>query len=105
MGTKNRRPTERHAETKPPRGICRVCGCVDEDGCPEGCDWADKAHTCCTACVNLTREQMAAKRELSLDELEIDFGFLLSQLHELSEALERTRHRCQVLRSEQADCK
>jgi len=93
---------KRSGKDKTPRGICRVCGCVDEDGCPEGCDWADKAHTCCTACIDLTAEQMAAKREQSLAELETDFGFLISQLHELGAALARTRERWQVVRSEQA---
>ncbi len=36
---------------KYPRGICRVCGCTDEWGCPEGCAGADKEHTICTNCV------------------------------------------------------
>lgn len=32
-------------------GICRDCGCTDEDGCPEGCSWANAEHTLCSSCV------------------------------------------------------
>lgn len=28
-------------------GVCRICGCVDEQACPEGCAWADETHTLC----------------------------------------------------------
>lgn len=31
-------------------GVCRACGCTQEDGCPEGCGWA--AEDLCTACVD-----------------------------------------------------
>ena len=31
-------------------GVCRKCGCTDEQACPEGCSWVDKKHTLCSAC-------------------------------------------------------
>lgn len=31
-------------------GICRACGCTQQDGCAEGCGWA--AEDLCTACVD-----------------------------------------------------
>jgi hypothetical protein len=30
-------------------GRCIVCGCVDDDGCEEGCSWADADRLRCTA--------------------------------------------------------
>ncbi len=35
-------------------GVCRVCGCTEEDACIVGgvpCAWADKKRTLCTACI------------------------------------------------------
>lgn len=34
----------------PTVGVCRVCGCVDERACPEGCSWVDADHTLCSVC-------------------------------------------------------
>lgn len=31
-------------------GICRVCGCTDDNACEEGCIWVDKEHTLCSTC-------------------------------------------------------
>lgn len=31
---------------------CRICGCTQENPCPEGCAWTDKTRTLCTACAN-----------------------------------------------------
>lgn len=35
---------------------CRWCRCTYFDPCPEGCGWANREHTLCTACVNVDRE-------------------------------------------------
>lgn len=32
-------------------GVCRSCGCTDENACPGGCSWLDEEHTLCSACV------------------------------------------------------
>jgi hypothetical protein len=32
------------------RGVCRVCGCTDERACAEGCSWANRERTVCSAC-------------------------------------------------------
>lgn len=35
------------------RGICRICGCTDENACLTTvgpCAWVDKEHTLCSAC-------------------------------------------------------
>lgn len=38
-------------KTKKPRsGVCQQCGCTDDEACPGGCSWADKAHTMCSTC-------------------------------------------------------
>jgi len=65
---------KRKAVTKPPKrerhpsGVCRVCGCTDQDGCWEGCYWADDSHTLCSACVGvvtgLTDDLLAGLHEI-----------------------------------------
>lgn len=37
----------------PTSGVCRRCGCTDDWGCPEGCEWVDKEHTLCSACAEV----------------------------------------------------
>jgi len=37
-------------EAHPPGQACRECGCTDEDGCPEGCWWAEEG--LCSACAD-----------------------------------------------------
>jgi ParB family chromosome partitioning protein len=34
----------------PDARICRVCGCTDNAGCPEGCSWIEGEHNLCSAC-------------------------------------------------------
>lgn len=49
-------------------GRCRWCRCTHERPCPEGCGWANRTKTLCTACVAFDaalrtfkgREQVAA---------------------------------------------
>lgn len=53
----------KHARKNPlppvvPRcGICRRCGCADDDACWNDltgpCHWTDEAHTLCSECVNV----------------------------------------------------
>jgi hypothetical protein len=31
-------------------GVCRVCGCTESLACDDGCGWADRYETLCTAC-------------------------------------------------------
>ena len=31
-------------------GICRICGCTDEEACPEGCTWVEA--NLCSNCVD-----------------------------------------------------
>lgn len=38
-------------------GICRYCGCTDEEGCPEGCSWANEGETVCSSCVGQAGEE------------------------------------------------
>jgi len=54
---------------KTPNGICSVCACVQNDACDEGCGWANRAKTLCTACKGLSREERAEKREINLADL------------------------------------
>lgn len=46
----------REAYVKATQGKCRFCGCTHHDPCPEGCGWADKAHTLCTICAAMLEE-------------------------------------------------
>jgi len=34
----------------PVPGVCRVCGCTDDEACFGGCWWVDAAQTVCSAC-------------------------------------------------------
>lgn len=36
-------------------GRCRWCRCTYTRPCPEGCGWADRAQTLCTACVEIDK--------------------------------------------------
>ncbi len=38
-------------------GICRVCACTEEHGCPEGCSWADGSQTLCSICAESLEER------------------------------------------------
>jgi len=43
------------AEILPPGpGVCRVCGCTDEHGCPEGCWWVEP--DLCSSCAGAVSE-------------------------------------------------
>jgi hypothetical protein len=35
---------------EPIPGICIGCGCTDDDGCENGCWWADDTETICSNC-------------------------------------------------------
>jgi hypothetical protein len=37
-------------EDNPIPGVCVVCGCTDERGCPEGCFWVNRDNTLCSVC-------------------------------------------------------
>lgn len=51
------------------QGICSVCGCTDQEGCPEGCSWANDARTICSACIDLSEEEREEKRTDAFAEL------------------------------------
>lgn len=34
-------------------GTCRWCRCTELNACPQGCGWADRDQTLCTACVDV----------------------------------------------------
>jgi hypothetical protein len=38
-------------EVSPHEDMCRVCGCTEIFGCPDGCSWANASHTICTRCL------------------------------------------------------
>jgi hypothetical protein len=31
-------------------GICRVCGCTEQSGCADGCEWTSADRTLCSRC-------------------------------------------------------
>lgn len=42
-------------------GVCRWCGCTETTPCEEGCAWANRQQTLCTACVGIDT-QLRSKR-------------------------------------------
>lgn len=45
--------TPAFGKTAPVPGVCKICGCTDEQACitPDGpCCWVDEDHTLCSAC-------------------------------------------------------
>lgn len=50
-------------------GRCRWCGCTELEPCPEGCGWANRSQTLCTACVLLDRAARTARGRRVLAEL------------------------------------
>jgi hypothetical protein len=38
-------------EVHPDEDMCRLCGCTEIFGCPDGCAWANASHTICTRCL------------------------------------------------------
>ncbi len=65
------------------RGVCRTCGCTDEDcsGCiertGEPCYWVDATHTLCSACAPNRKSQLANRksREPRKPEIETPLSF------------------------------
>lgn len=39
---------------------CRVCGCTQEEGCPEGCSWAEE--DLCSECAAPTKRLQGQRR-------------------------------------------
>jgi hypothetical protein len=37
-------------------GICRGCGCTNDDPCPNGCYWVDEFRTVCSNCASEQEE-------------------------------------------------
>lgn len=60
-------------------GICRWCRCTFTNPCANGCSWADRAQTLCSACVPLDKAlmTMAGRRELA--EFLQEHGFLVGR--------------------------
>jgi hypothetical protein len=69
------------------KGICNICACTDEEGCAEGCAWADREHTLCTACKSLSITERAAKRDEVRGELQMRHETLVDKLLMLRERL------------------
>lgn len=51
-------------------GICRVCGCTDEEGCEGGCEWVEP--DLCSKCVPNTASAKAPRLHLpSAEDIEL----------------------------------
>lgn len=75
------------------KGICFVCGCTQEDGCDEGCGWANVKQTLCTACAPLNQAQRHEKRKQAAIELDM-------RREVMEQELAAVRRRLDVLRDE-----
>jgi hypothetical protein len=42
--------------------VCLACGCTEFEPCPEGCGWANRDHTLCTACARPKKRAPAAAK-------------------------------------------
>lgn len=51
------------------KGVCKVCACSEADACDDGCGWANRSQTLCTACEGLTEAERAEKREINRADL------------------------------------
>jgi hypothetical protein len=48
-------------------GVCRVCGCTDDNACPGGCAWVDAGRSLCSSClVNAAGDLLGATTEAVL---------------------------------------
>jgi hypothetical protein len=83
-------------QAKPARGVCGVCLCTDEEGCAEGCEWTDKAHTLCSACKDLTPSEAVEKRVASLNDLLLQMGMMLAELDGMRDSLAAAHFRIEV---------
>ena len=66
------------------KGICSVCGCTDEDGCDEGCGWANVKQTLCTACEPLSTAERLRKRDEALAELTMRYAMANAEANALA---------------------
>ncbi|HXR41769.1 MAG TPA: ParB/RepB/Spo0J family partition protein [Acidothermaceae bacterium] len=45
---------DEHEELEPPdqpvAGVCKMCGCTEDEACEGGCAWMDRTETLCSAC-------------------------------------------------------
>jgi len=68
---------------KPIKGVCSVCACIQSEACDEGCGWANKGMTLCTACVDLSDAEREAKRQLNMADLAMRLEALKDEALEL----------------------
>lgn len=76
------------SKTKAICGVCRVCACTEEDGCPEGCAWVNKKQDLCTACAELDQDGRYEKRGDARSELEMQIDVAKGELEVLELRLE-----------------
>lgn len=48
--TTSKKPDQHYKPIDEMRGVCRVCGCIDQRACPGGCYWANVEHDLCSQC-------------------------------------------------------
>jgi ParB/RepB/Spo0J family partition protein len=53
------KPAAENGTVKP--GVCRECGCSDEEACEGGCGWADATETLCDRCAQKAKKPKAKK--------------------------------------------
>jgi hypothetical protein len=44
-------------------GVCRACGCTDDEACEDGCFWVDPEHTLCSQCASKEARSPAPARQ------------------------------------------
>lgn len=74
-------------------GCCRWCRCTQDEPCPGGCGWANRAQTLCTACVPLEAALATAAGRRELAEFLHENGFLVPRDEQLSRRREGRRRR------------
>jgi len=70
------------------KGICRVCGCTDDQKCWDGCDWTDRNHTLCSRCEKMPKAEQERHREWSINHLSERLAQYQGQVDDLKQRLD-----------------
>lgn len=83
---------------EPIPGVCVVCGCEEDNACPEGCWWLNDRMTLCSVCADKlgVEPQARIRRDISIMRDQIDEAAALKKRSVRGDA--EKSHRLQFLR-------
>lgn len=65
-------------------GVCSVCGCSEDEPCPDGCIWANATATLCSRCASSSDLQRLLETPDSFPDVE---GIEFEDLEDLDQVL------------------